>query len=129
MFACVLCGDLCDGCGYTLDEHASYWAQYPGKYEHWRFEDGFVRGWEDAWLFFMSVSFLLTLQTLPEIGFKGVCAKRRGEDHVKEKGKGNLWEFGKPVQQLTSVTSPAESSVTPSFSQRARLFPGHKCGI
>ncbi|TCD69535.1 Glucan 1,3-beta-glucosidase 3 [Steccherinum ochraceum] len=77
----------------ALNEHARYWDQYPGKYEHWRFEDGFLRGWDDAWLFFTSVSSIPALTTVPELGFKGACAKRRGTEHAREKGSGNLWEF------------------------------------
>ena len=36
-------------------DHTVYWSQYPGKYEHWRFAEGFIRGWDDAYLFFASV--------------------------------------------------------------------------
>lgn len=75
----------------ALADHSKYWDQYGGRYEHWRFSDGFERGWDDAFAFFMS-----TVGTsVSEIGFRGQWAKRAIPAHVKEKGKsGNLWEFG-----------------------------------
>ncbi|KAH8070764.1 glycoside hydrolase [Cristinia sonorae] len=88
----------------ALDEHARYWAQYPGHYEHWRFSAGFVRGWDDAWLFFTSISSLPASRTVPELGFKGACVKRRTAEHVKEKGgSGSLWEFEHGYSQGINV--------------------------
>ncbi|KAI0765919.1 glycoside hydrolase [Trametes elegans] len=71
-------------------EHSSYWQQYPGHYEHWRFAEGFTRGWDDAVLF---ASLAASGRYLEEIGFKGPWAKRRAGEHVAEKGDSNLWEF------------------------------------
>ncbi|THH30611.1 hypothetical protein EUX98_g3583 [Antrodiella citrinella] len=102
----------------ALNEHAGYWAKYPGKYEHWRFGDGFMWGWSDVWLFFTSATSISALATVPEIGFKGVCAKRRGEEHQKEKGKSNLWEFGEHCPAADQQTTrPAKSPWYPSFPQ------------
>lgn len=37
-----------------IGEHSGYWDRYPGHYEHWRFDQGFIRGWDDAYMFFTS---------------------------------------------------------------------------
>lgn len=77
----------------TAGEHCAWWDQYKGDYEHWRFGDGFVRGWEDAY------ALLSTAQpghAVSEIGMKGAWAKVRVDEHAREKGAGKgLWEFGK----------------------------------
>ncbi|KAH8108792.1 glycoside hydrolase [Phellopilus nigrolimitatus] len=74
----------------ALHDHSTYWDQQKGHYEHWRFEDGFIEGWEDAYTFF---SFDLG-SAVPELGFKGQWAKRRAHAHSKEKGHSkNIWEF------------------------------------
>lgn len=79
-------------------EHTSYWSGYPGRYEHWRFGDGFVKGWDDAYLFFESIA--NKESSVPELGFKGAWAQRRTEDH----GSG-LWEFSKHLLVCHVVTS------------------------
>lgn len=76
----------------ALREHTDYWKQYKGHYEHWRFEDGFCEGWDDAYTFF---SFILG-STVSELGFKGEWVKRRARTHTEVKGKSqNIWEFSK----------------------------------
>lgn len=87
-------------------DHLAYWTKYEGEYEHWRFGEGFTRGWDDAYLFFTSSSSssslpsvsslpFLTFPPIPELGFKGPWMKKRIEEHVKDKGDGKaLWEFG-----------------------------------
>lgn len=67
------------------DLHTSYWAQYPGNYDHRRFFDGFTTGWEDATLFVSSGQ---------ELGFKGPWVKRRVKEYTAKRGPGNEWEFG-----------------------------------
>ncbi|TFK33631.1 glycoside hydrolase superfamily [Crucibulum laeve] len=70
--------------------HTNYWNQYPGSYDHARFGDGYVKGWDDAYIFFLS-SLAADGQThtsIPEIGFKGAWALRRTPDHGK-----TYWEF------------------------------------
>ncbi|KAI0667210.1 glycoside hydrolase [Trametes maxima] len=57
----------------ALNEHSGYWAQYPGDYEHWRFADGFTKGWDDA--------------------YAGPWTKRRTHEHTVEKGHTSVWEF------------------------------------
>lgn len=75
-------------------QHSGYWSQYPGNYEHWRFSEGFMQGWDDAWSFFTSVSMLPPSASVPELGFKGPWAKKRVQAHVAAKGGNNLWEYG-----------------------------------
>jgi len=73
-------------------EHAAYWSQFPGKYEHWRFEDGFVTGWDDAYAFFSSSSHLQ--RPVPELGFKVSRRKQQLTEHVRVKGCGKcVWEY------------------------------------
>jgi hypothetical protein len=75
----------------AADSHSNYWNQYSGHYEHWRFESGFNRGWQDAYLFFNFAAG----SSVSELGFKDEWAKRRLAEHASDKGKTNLWEFGK----------------------------------
>ncbi|KAK7685459.1 hypothetical protein QCA50_011322 [Cerrena zonata] len=78
----------------AFGQHMAYWSQHPGNYEHWRFEHGFIVGWDDAWLFFESVAALPPHSPVPELGFKGPWLRRRLQQHVQDKGGGNgLWEF------------------------------------
>ncbi|RPD60333.1 glycoside hydrolase [Lentinus tigrinus ALCF2SS1-7] len=70
-------------------QHASYWNQYPGPYEHWRFDEGFATGWEDAARF----AAWHPGQFADELGFKGPWAKRRAGEHISAKGDGNVWEY------------------------------------
>ena len=38
----------------TVSTHGQYWdTNHPGQYEHWRFEQGWDLGWEDAMAFFV----------------------------------------------------------------------------
>ncbi|KAH7920763.1 glycoside hydrolase family 5 protein [Leucogyrophana mollusca] len=76
----------------ALGRHASHWAQYPGYYEHWRFEQGFNQGWDDAYLFLTSS--LSTENSASELGFKGSWAKRKTQDHIRvTASNSNIWEF------------------------------------
>ncbi|KAI0628657.1 glycoside hydrolase [Trametes polyzona] len=76
----------------ALGQHASYWQQYPGNYEHWRFAEGFTRGWDDAYLF-AALSQVRSSAFVEEIGFVGPWKNRRVREHVATKGDSNLWEF------------------------------------
>ncbi|KAH9887994.1 glycoside hydrolase [Cubamyces lactineus] len=75
----------------ALGEHTRYWEQYTGHYEHWRFADGFIQGWNDA------ISFAALAPAshpfMEEIGFKGPWTKQRVRAHVAAKGDSNVWEF------------------------------------
>ncbi|KAI0821809.1 glycoside hydrolase, partial [Trametes gibbosa] len=75
----------------ALGAHAGYWQQFPGNYEHWRFAEGFTRGWDDAYLFASIAP--AGEPYVEEIGFVGPWKKRRLREHVAEKGGSNLWEF------------------------------------
>ena len=75
-------------------EHGKYWSQYPGKYDHTRFSDGFLQGWDDAWLFYSNVNAMPKGATVPELGFRGPWVKARAHEYGKEKGTKNIWEFG-----------------------------------
>lgn len=75
----------------ALGEHVTYWSQYPGQYYHWRFDHGFVVGWQDAYWFF---GHSVCETVAPEMGFKGPWAKRRLQEHVQSTGsEPGLWEF------------------------------------
>ncbi|KAJ7643382.1 glycoside hydrolase superfamily [Mycena polygramma] len=70
--------------GKALGEHTAYWSQYPGKYNHARFAEGFALGWDDAYTFFTA-----TLDGgVSELGFVGAWAKTRTTDHGS-----SFWEF------------------------------------
>jgi hypothetical protein len=73
-------------------DHTTYWKQFKGQYEHWRFADGFLQGWEDAFAFF---SIDLGHPAVSELGFKGQWSKGRAAAYAKQKGSSNMWEFGK----------------------------------
>ncbi|KAI9062050.1 hypothetical protein FKP32DRAFT_1759206 [Trametes sanguinea] len=97
----------------ALAEHAGYWQQYPGHYEHWRFAEGFARGWDDAYLFARmapprSGSGSGSGSTsAEEIGFVGPWTRRRAQEHVaQEGGGGSVWEFEHGFKQgLRAATS------------------------
>ncbi|EMD32256.1 glycoside hydrolase family 5 protein [Gelatoporia subvermispora B] len=86
----------------ALDEHATYWNQWPGNYDHWRFAEGFIQGWDDAWGF-LSTSASHPGAFVQELGFRGPWAKRRAQAHAREKGDGNLWEFEHGFSQGTAA--------------------------
>jgi glucan 1,3-beta-glucosidase len=76
----------------SIDTHKKYWSSRPGHYEHWRFDRGFSRGWDDAYAFFDFEAG----SSVSELGFKGEWTRRRVREHAKESGVGaNMWEFGK----------------------------------
>ena len=78
----------------SVGNHVGFWGQYSGHYEHWRFQDGFIKGWEDAYAFF---SFDIG-SAVSEIGFKEQWAKRRVAAHAQHKGPSkNIWEYGTNV--------------------------------
>ncbi|KAL4247590.1 glycosyl hydrolase 5 (cellulase A) family protein [Abortiporus biennis] len=98
-------------------EHVAYWSKYPGDYEHWRFADGFLQGWNDAWLFFdtsMNACQQGQKTAIQELGFQGPWLRRRLRQHVSVKGSGNgrcYWEFEHGFQQgmgasKTEIASP-----------------------
>ncbi|KAI0078599.1 glycoside hydrolase [Panus rudis PR-1116 ss-1] len=74
-------------------QHVSYWSRYPGNYEHWRFEAGFLQGWDDAWTFIDFVNSSPGNGAILELGFRGPWAKRRVQQHATTRGSNALWEF------------------------------------
>ncbi|KAG5733072.1 hypothetical protein E4T56_gene3536 [Termitomyces sp. T112] len=72
----------------ALEVHTSYWAQYPGKYEHWRFNDGFLEGWDAGYTFLDSSSQSDPYGRVTELGFKGALAMKTTRDHGK-----SYWEY------------------------------------
>ncbi|RDX42924.1 glycoside hydrolase [Lentinus brumalis] len=70
-------------------QHASYWDKHPGHYEHWRFDEGYATGWEDAVRF---ASWRPT-QFAEELGFRGPWVKCRAAEHAATKGGSNVWEY------------------------------------
>lgn len=95
---CLFLHSRCDALDDLLPSlatgaHCAWWdTQYPGDYEHWRFADGFIQGWDDAYTFF-SLSYGRGA-SVSEIGFKGAWAKRRAAEHARQKGDKGLWEYG-----------------------------------
>ncbi|KIJ11716.1 glucan 1,3-beta-glucosidase [Paxillus involutus ATCC 200175] len=76
----------------AIGQHVSYWAQYPGQYEHWRFEKGYNQGWGDAYKFLLNKD--TTLDAVSELGFKGPWKKKRVYEHGTESGfSNNVWEY------------------------------------
>ncbi|KAI0338056.1 glycoside hydrolase [Trametopsis cervina] len=96
----------------ALGEHQGYWRQHPGHYEHWRFDEGFLRGWDDAWLFFRSISNLPPSSSIPELGFKGPWLKMRLREHAAARGSGNLWEFEHGFSQGLSAAQADLSGIS-----------------
>ncbi|KIJ59987.1 glycoside hydrolase family 5 protein [Hydnomerulius pinastri MD-312] len=82
----------------AIGQHTSYWTQYPGNYEHWRFEKGYSQGWEDAYRFLLNKD--TSHAVVPELGFKGSWKKKRAHEHGTEDGfSGNLWEYEHGFEQ------------------------------
>ncbi|ETW83016.1 glycoside hydrolase family 5 protein [Heterobasidion irregulare TC 32-1] len=81
----------------ALSAHTGWWSKHPGHYEHWRFSEGFICGWNDAYMLFSSPP--TRGGSIPEIGFKGAWAKRRAAAHARERGQGNLWEYEHGITQ------------------------------
>ncbi|PVF99726.1 glycoside hydrolase [Serendipita vermifera] len=76
----------------TYSNHVNYWRGKMSNNEHWRFEMGFLQGWNDGKLFFSFPG----NTSLSEIGYKAEWTKRRVAEHVATKGGGDfLWEFGR----------------------------------
>ncbi|CDK28504.1 unnamed protein product [Kuraishia capsulata CBS 1993] len=71
-----------------LNDHANYWNSQNSneKYEHWRYEDGFRKAYQD------SVEFANF--NASQIGRKVAWTDARKADHIKAKGNSNfVWEW------------------------------------
>ncbi|KAI6000408.1 glycoside hydrolase family 5 protein [Pisolithus orientalis] len=85
-------------CSCAAARHMSYWAQYPGRYEHWRFEKGYDQGWVDAYYFLTSGAF--EHGAVSELGLKGIWKRKRVHEHALRAGhSNNLWEYEHGYQQ------------------------------
>ncbi|KAG9052808.1 Glucan 1,3-beta-glucosidase 3 [Serendipita sp. 407] len=74
----------------ALAKHTNYWKGKMTKNEHWRFEMGFLQGWNDGKLF---ISFPGNT-SLSEIGYKTEWTRRRVAEHIAAKGNSDfIWEF------------------------------------
>lgn len=81
----ALKGQVDNALAPRLHGHSNYWASQGGKYEHWRFEDGFRLAWSDADSFARQGT---------EVGFPAQLAKLRAAAYNKEKGNApTAWEF------------------------------------
>ncbi|TBU37979.1 glycoside hydrolase [Dichomitus squalens] len=94
------------------EQHKAYWSQYPGDYEHWRLEEGFSAGWDDAYLFARQWAELGSL-FLEEVGFKGPWMNHRKEQlesriaskHVWEWDHGFIQGYVAATEDMTNVSS------------------------
>lgn len=109
---------------FGIGAHCAWWdTQYPGDYEHWQFADGFIQGWDDAYIFFSLSQGGAT--SVSEVGFKGAWAKRRAAEHARQKGDKGLWEYG----TLLSLSSFVDSLVhTVVFDNRTWSCARNHCG-
>ncbi|KAG8926337.1 Glucan 1,3-beta-glucosidase 3 [Tulasnella sp. 417] len=74
----------------ALEQHRAYWTPKGENYEFWRFKEGFLQGWKDA---FMFVTFPKG-STSSELGFRGEWLKRRTARHARDCGSSEfLWQF------------------------------------
>ncbi|THU81551.1 glycoside hydrolase [Dendrothele bispora CBS 962.96] len=87
----------------AYESHVGWWdnnssASAKGKFEHWRFKEGYEKGWEDALAFwFGGESGELGGS---ELGFVGWWKRVRVEGHRRERGhSGMVWEFEHGYEQ------------------------------
>lgn len=80
--------------GQAMSNHTNYWnSQDSGKdWQHWRFQDGFTQGWNDALEF--------DKFNHSEIGRRAAWRKSRELEHVRQKGGGELvWVWRDAFEQ------------------------------
>ncbi|QIW94888.1 hypothetical protein AMS68_000406 [Peltaster fructicola] len=81
----------------TISNHTNYWdSNHPGNYEHWRFEQGWDVGFNDAMQFF-GMRGQQGLEGADQIGMLDLwCLKR-----LRDSGQGGqfVWEFEQGVRQ------------------------------
>lgn len=70
----------------ATEEHSAYWDQHKGNYEHWRYADGYVSGWQDAAAFYEFHG--------STIGRINAWQDARRAQHIAAKGNsGAIWEW------------------------------------
>lgn len=86
-------------CGQTWGGHCHFWdSNHPGQYEHWRFENGWKLGFNDAMTFFgMRANGGLPGAGGDKIGMLDIWVKKR----IVESGQAGkcLWEFEQGFRQ------------------------------
>ena len=86
-------------CGQTFGSHCHYWdSNHPGNYEHWRFEQGWKLGFNDAMTFFgMRANGHLYGAGGDKIGMLDLWVLKR----IVESGQAGklLWEFEQGFRQ------------------------------
>lgn len=83
--------------GNAFVQHCQYWdSQFPGHYEHWRFEMGYGVGFSDAMSFFGMRS-RCHLQGADKIGMVELWVLKR----IRESGQGGawVWEYEEGLRQ------------------------------
>lgn len=83
--------------GNTWGAHCQYWdSNHPGDYEHWRFEQGWNLGWDDAVAFF-SMRGNFGLQGGDKIGMLELWVLKR----LRESGQSGpfTWEYEEGLRQ------------------------------
>ncbi|KAF2767775.1 glycoside hydrolase [Teratosphaeria nubilosa] len=81
----------------TVSSHTHYWdSNHPGQYEHWRFEQGWDVGFNDAMSFFGARS-QVSLDGGDKIGMLDLWVLKR----LRESGQGGkfVWEFEQGLRQ------------------------------
>ncbi|KAK7455203.1 Glucan 1,3-beta-glucosidase 3 [Stygiomarasmius scandens] len=84
----------------AFSSHVNWWDNNSssGNFEHWRFEEGYDKGWEDALAFWFGGE--TGELGGSEIGFIGWWKKVRAEAHRREKGNsGMVWEYEHGYEQ------------------------------
>ncbi|TIA91573.1 hypothetical protein E3P99_00974 [Wallemia hederae] len=79
----------------ATNAHAGFWHNQGLQVrEHWRFEDGFRRGWDDAVMFAYHRPHTNHVVARSELGFTGKWIEARMDEHFAYKGgSNNMWEF------------------------------------
>ncbi|KAF8180880.1 hypothetical protein BJ912DRAFT_1044807 [Pholiota molesta] len=85
----------------ALSAHTQYWSQYPGRYHHGRFNEGYLLGWDDAFRFIASTPRNAT--TINEIGFQGAWASGGRVGKTRITGNLKLDSFKRSLQQQNII--------------------------
>lgn len=88
-------------CGQTFGAHCGYWdGNHPGEYEHWRFENGWRQGFDDALAFFgaRANGQLPGGEGGDKIGFLDLWVRKRILESGQAMGP-SLWEWESGFRQ------------------------------
>lgn len=114
---------------WRLEQHRSYWSQYPAQYDHQLFYDGFTQGWDDAVLF-TSWRPGGTSQFAGELGFRGPWIKSRTNQHLAHTQRmAHAWEFGKVIVELiphnTADSRYVEHGLAQGYKDASEYITSH----